>query len=459
MTSLKPFFKLSAFAILLAVSCSKADSDQDYPIEFMDLVSQSEIDETFDQLSSFIGFDSSDKVSSCQSLINELRDTHKLEAEAIDLDARAQASEELEPESTHIAYTTITYTSVGPDGMPIELSGKIYVPCYTSRRLMPVSDVLINLFGTIPQGNSKMCEMAPVMYSFKHFATKGLAVFEPEYIGFGVSKDHLQTYLCQRLIAENCADMLVEGIKVIQEKYGVEFEDGFGTLITGYSQGGGNALALTRYLTVEASDEVKSLVNLKKTFCGAGPYDPFETFQTWVDNDGMHLSVILPMVFFGMNEAHSDIFAGEVLEDYFCQEYWDSGIPTLVQERKGGLTECVQYDENHAKEGGSRCLLGPEISPTVVASEEVLTKGTTKYNKLSQALKSEQVCYDWTPATPITVFCDSNDDIVPSVNTTLAYDALYEKAPDLVDIIESDTGSHILGMIIYNHLVGSDFLK
>lgn len=359
----------------------------------------------------------------------------------------------------------VTYTSKDANGKDIQLSATLYYPRdpntrdpNTKEKIIPVlKGVIVNMPATRHQSqdpDSKESQAMSAMNSAGTLALKGYLVIEPNYIGFDVSADRIQTYLCHKLIARNAGEGIPEAIKKFQSnaKTKGKFVEGYGTYIIGYSQGGGNALALTRYFTVEASEATKKIVNLKHTFCGGGPYDPYQTFEKWRTEDRMTLSALLPMVLYGHNEGHPEIYKDfPSLQPFFTEDYWNSDVRKNVANRNGGLLDAMKYDPTIADTSIPRGLIGPFVYTSKVASQAALTPGTPHYNALKKSLEAEIIYADWTPKTPILFYHDKEDNVVPSLNTDLAYNALHAKAPALVDRIETTEvlGCHIIAQQKY----------
>lgn len=368
-------------------------------------------------------------------------------------------------ESTSKGYelyqATCNYKSTDASGKEIPLSATLYYPRDPNAKgaIPLLQGVIVSMPATRhqsqnPDDNGGMSAMGAT----GTLALKGYLVIEPNYIGFDVSADRIQTYLCHKLIARNAGEGLPIAITKFQEnsKTKGKFVEGYGTYIIGYSQGGGNALALTRYLTVEAPEATKKVVNLKHTFCGGGPYDPFQTFEKWRTEDHMTLSALLPMVLYGHSEGHPEIYGDfPSLQPFFTEDYWNSDVRKNVATRNGGLVDAMKYDPLIADKSIPRGLIGPVVYTSKIASQAALTPGDPHYNALKKSLEAEIIYADWTPKTPILFYHDERDNVVPSLNTDLAYSALHAKAPTLVERIETTEvyGCHIIAQQKYSSLI------
>lgn len=386
-------------------------------------------------------------------------------------------SDILNKTKSKIATDTLRYTSLDGSGKPITISGVIHYLPNAAGVNTTVKGVVIGCHATMPQtmslgeldeamdetgGGGGTFSMMNSLYSVKTLATAGFAVFEPDYIGFGCTSNVLQTYLCQKLIARNCADMIEPAFEHLRQVKGENIVANCPTYIVGYSQGGGQALALTRELTLNRPALLNE-INLKYSFCGAGPYDPEATFQYWLDINHIGLSVLLPMVLAGFTAGHPDIMAGVDINDYFCEYYRNTGIPDDVLHITGNpFMDGMFFDMNNADEGAGTCVPGAGCNPVSldkIAFEGIRNLENPLVQKLHACLKDEIVCSDWTPVTKVCLFCEQGDNIVPPVNTSIAYDALHTKVPSLVDRIYAKGNDHILGQIAYLQLLTGRVFK
>lgn len=354
-----------------------------------------------------------------------------------DLDAQAENINDLIAASQELAETysgangtyqknvtfkvvTINYQSIDGEGKPITLSGKLTLPLVNGK-YVTIEDIVLSCHATsIPKDNKGI-------YSdtFKDMAAYSFAIIDPDYIGFGITYGQPQTYLCQKLIARNCVDMELAALEYMKQE-GVKLKNGYGTYVTGFSQGGGNALAVGRHLqeTPEGREANKS-VNVKGLYCGDGPYSPIGTFNHWLKTDSLCLSAVLSMVIKGQQVGHPDIMRGISLTSYFSEEYLKSGIPQA-------------FDSNDTNNGfglllGDASLVNirwPE--PETMDAYETLISLTTPWMQFSKIMSSEfadpnshirtallqcleeERVDDWTPRNmAVEIFTAPRDNVIP----------------------------------------------
>jgi hypothetical protein len=341
---------------------------------------------------------------------------------------------------------TIHYWSVDGDGNPILLSGNIYLPKAWGRYL-DCRDIMLSCHPTA------FNDLMISMFSMRSHVSDQVVVLEPDYIGFGGTKDMSQTYLCQKLIARQCVDMIPAALEVLEEK-GVSMAKGYGTYVVGYSQGGGNAMAVGRHLEMEASDDMKKLVNLKKVTCGAGPYDPMATFNYWLEHDRLSLTVVLPMVIKGMMEGHRDIMEGISLQSYFSNLYKSTGVVDRVDNHELGL-DFLMLDNSEELASinlgpceGSKMFNWMQFSP--IMSDEVKNPNSHIRKALEESM-SQEVLTDWVPAVPVEIFASTLDNVIPvQANAQAAYDKMVGAGAKNVKINLGDYGDHIAAQMKFN---------
>ncbi len=183
-----------------------------------------------------------------------------------------------------VSLYAITYRSQRVNGTPTILSGLVVVPEHASGTEDPDA-VLVYMHATTTQENSAPSERSQEAYAvITAFSNPHAVLAMPDYLGYGVSKGN-HPYAMGQLNAPAGRGMIIatrELMKKLRRTVGNKI------YITGYSEGGGNALWLTRYL------EEKGEASLQPTRSApmSGPYDlsgataqsfigdqPFVTYQ------------------------------------------------------------------------------------------------------------------------------------------------------------------------------------
>ena len=335
----------------------------------------------------------------------------------------------------------MSYTSVDGAGNLIRLSGRLSLP-RVNGAYVTIKGLLLNCHPTA------VGQIMP-LYSMKARTADGLAVIEPDYIGFGISANKPQTYLSQKLIARNCVDMIPAALEVMRQR-GISMEPDWGTYVIGYSQGGGNALAVARHIEMEADASLRKLINLKKVMCGAGPYDPMATFNYWLEHDRLSMSLVLPMVVKGMMEGHSDIMKGIKLKEYFSDAYLSTGVVDEVDNNTLGMIRMMTIDTEPALADANLGRSGIGLywmQFSKIMSATCVDPNSHIRQALEQCLKAE-IVNDWKPSVPVELYSAPNDNVIPfSANAQATYDKLKAAGADVKLTLGAATLDHMSGQV------------
>lgn len=445
---MKRFSIALAFAVLcIASSCTKDEIDGGIAPVTGEMTGSGEVS----QVSAVFRFDAGalGLPAECQNELERVAE----ELEKKDTEGLLQASGSL---WTAVHSMKFTYWSVDGSGKPIELSARLYWP-YSKITSKPerVNDVVVYCHETMFQSGG----IAPSETDNNNFGTnlaqRGNLVVIPDYIGFGETKQLDQTYLCQNLIARNCVDALLAAIgKSKTVNSGISsLKEGYGTYIMGYSQGGGNGLALHRYIETKASDYDRRTINLKRSFLGSGPYNPLLTFQSWMEDGQMTMPILMAMVLQGFQAEGKSKLAGYDLHTYFSEAFNSSGLLDSLAGKTlsmaGSLTGLINYlPEDKVISLPEKSML-PYYKLDAIASNEVFDPQSELRKILDSCLEEEnQLAGNWKPQHPITFFYTEGDDIVPAVNTVKAFETL-DDGKGTVKIVNCGYNSHILAQIVY----------
>ncbi|MDI9336977.1 MAG: lipase family protein [Alphaproteobacteria bacterium] len=164
----------------------------------------------------------------------------------------------------------ITYNSILPNNTKIVLSGAIAVPDTTSSayKLASYQHPTISSQNDAPSnyGNFNLSTGLTTQPFVTPTASAGYVVSCPDYIGFGISKNSLETY-AQPHLGIVSADML-KAVKEFLNKRNYRLVNDSATLF-GYSEGGLATMGLHK--TLESTNQQP----VRLSMCGSGPYIPF----------------------------------------------------------------------------------------------------------------------------------------------------------------------------------------
>lgn len=435
------------------VACSSDDSSADDNNPNQQPTGQTEIeigeesDETFENAASkdfslANGYGFVTNADELNGMFDAMRANAMENGQAL-VDASNEGTNDLsELEDFSIANITLKYYSVDAQGNRIQLSGRVYLPKLKDE-YVDCRNILLNCHPTAT--GDEMLSMG----SLRTLTADSLVVVEPHYLGFGTTADQKQTYLCQKLIAQQCVDMIPAVIRLLEKK-GIDLLPGYGTYVTGYSQGGGNAVAVGRHIEMVASSDLRKQINLKKVTAGAGPYDPMGTFSYWLKEDRVTMSMVLPMVVQGMLVGHPDVMKDIKFAGYFSDLYKSTGF--IAQVENNDLSAGMMIDGNPLLQPinlGTSGVIGTWMRFSGIMSDEVQDPNSHIRKALEECLKSEDVT-DWVPSVSLELYSCVGDNVVPYIPNTLAY---YNKLKNVINNVKlvdnSELADHILGQVNY----------
>ncbi|MEL6867234.1 MAG: lipase family protein [Bacteroidota bacterium] len=176
---------------------------------------------------------------------------------------------------------SIVYNSLD-GGEPVEVSGLVFIP----KEVNDALDIIQNHHGTIIPGDD---EAVPSSYTAGTWgssemylvgatmAANGKVVSMPDYVGYGISSDREHPYTIHHELAEVSVDMLRASRQLIAT-LSLDFSNK--VFLTGWSEGGGAALATHKYLQEKYTSEF----DLIASSLFAGPYDYFAFVQDIMTN-------------------------------------------------------------------------------------------------------------------------------------------------------------------------------
>jgi acetyl esterase/lipase len=313
-----------------------------------------------------------------------------------------------------VSLYAITYRSQGVNGAPTKVSGLVVVPENSTQAKDPDA-VLVYMHATTTQDNNAPSERSQEAYAvITAFTHPGAVLAMPDYLGYGANKGN-HPYAMGELNAPAGRSMIIatrELMKKLKRPVGNQ------VFITGYSEGGGNALWLTRYL------EERGEANLLPTRSApmSGPYDlSGATARSFIGSQ--------PPLTFQENFASKPTllsFAGVSTAKIIKQPVNSLLQDPLAQEAKGQFPGKLS-DTN----------LGVRLLTTAIndlAYVNYATLSPNPQNLLQPGLVtaiqqhdlsnpairlwSQNDNLDWTPQAPVMLFGILQDELVPFASST-----------------------------------------
>lgn len=306
-----------------------------------------------------------------------------------------------------------TYKSIDQNGKDVRLSGRIILPADGKvSRIMVVSHYTIGSNAEAPSNELPLEAL---------YATRGLAVLEPDYIGYGITADRVHPYLCAKLTARNVVDMYVAALPFLK-KIGCapKYDDIF---LLGYSQGGATTMSVAHELEWNHPD-----VKIRLAMCGGGPYDVCATYDALIDNDFTDYPCAIPMIIQGFN-----VGAGLALD------YSDFFLPKMVENMDEWLNSKKYTMAEITAMMGTRKL-------SDIMTEKARNKSEDLMTDLYRAMLDNSVTSFPTPDCPIYLFHSYDDNVVPYSN---AISENYKFNESLSNVIYNTGhyGNHVAGCL------------
>lgn len=327
-------------------------------------------------------------------------------------------------------YIDYTYESVDEQGKPIKLSSRVcwgvsmgirshykeYRPC----------DLVLCAHSTI----SDNLEAPSMGGSPETLMLQGDRVLIlPDYIGYGVTKDRVHPYINHELCARNCIDALKAGYKIFRDKCKKTLHPQWNFYVIGASQGGGNALAIHKWL--DTHEDFANLWRFKYSYCAAGPYNPALTFKKYFEQKVLDYPVVMPLALKAMIAAYPDILGKWKEEDFYSETYLKhkADIDLMISSKKFLSTEInKKFFEIFPHTGETGIKPGKQIFLTDILNPDVCDENSEKSKALFQCFAKSDLTKGWTPVHPIHLYHGKNDTYVSYANSEAVKEAFPEKA-------------------------------
>jgi hypothetical protein len=272
-------------------------------------------------------------------------------------------------------------------------------------------------------------------------ATKGYAVVDADYVGFGITYQMVHPYLDKQATGRAVADF-GRLARPFLEANGYTFETDE-VYLFGYSQGGHAAVATQAF--IESHPEYMKDLPLTWVLCGGGPYDPMVTYDVAKKTDVIGFPAVVPMFLQGtiyandlndpslaMPITEADFLSDEMLKEDRYKVWLNSKVYTMDQ---------VNLLMKGIGCGKFSTILRPE------AMEEDYPQNVVIFQKLK-----ENATTDFCPITPMYIFHSKGDDVVTFENAEILQKRFRELGADESKIVYDfgDYGSHRSGLLKFH---------
>lgn len=309
--------------------------------------------------------------------------------------------------------TRLTYQSVNGHGEPVTLSMKLAYPEGIITKYHDPKFIVLDNHPTICSQAESPYEKNPIALAK---ALEDALVVCPDYEGFGVSVGNDHPYLCLDVQARQSTDAVLAAIDYINAKRGIKMKGGYYLENYGYSQGGGVALAVQKYIETGLSAADKAKLNLKKSSCGGGCYSMPLLFDLYFEEDDNEYPAILPLTLLGFKTAYPEIMDGIELSDILKDEFLATGIIDRIRSKEYTIDELNDFIE----ESYGTKLYSQMVRP------EYFDKDSAIRQAVDACLAQGDATVGWIPSVSVSLYHSAEDEIVPKELAIRAYDNLKE---------------------------------
>ncbi|QYO68387.1 alpha/beta hydrolase family protein [Leptolyngbya sp. 7M] len=346
-----------------------------------------------------------------QQLISSSINGTMTAAEVNERMAKAYGKHSPSPTNTAIELFKITYASLDAKSKRANLTGLVVLPVGGAPK-----GLVVYCHGTTvdrdrsPSRFTGTGEAPETIEAITGFASGGYAVVLPDYIGMGDHKA-AHPYPLSKVNARSGVDIIPAARELMRQR---QYNAGPQLFITGYSEGGGVAMALTQALQAMTGKEYEVTASAP----AAGPYDlSGATRVSILEETGEQVGFILRIYLtsYGVNYLVKE--KGMRWRDFFK--------PTLANAlalnynlgpsddgliRNIGVTTALMRANNR---------LDNVMQPAFLSA---MRRNDAK-NQFVRMLKENDV-FDWSPRPPMLLIALEGDTVVTEKNTENAYNAM-----------------------------------
>lgn len=289
------------------------------------------------------------------------------------------------------------YPSVSPTGEPLMLSGLVTIPVLDGNKptRMLIYHRILAASNRIAPTNSMPIEAVLT-------ADNTVCVF-PDYYGCGITSENPVPFISLNYHARCATECALAALDVVRDQ-GVALDDGFYTWTTGYSQGGGFALATHRFVENTLPDSLARRINLRWSFCGGGIFTPIDLFKSAIVSKDMGS---MPAVYLqglrSLFSGHPECMEGLTVGDFLAPSAIALGLDSLMNTYDDGL-----WDLSHRVTN-----LFESQDPADYFNASARDTSAYLFHRLSIGFGLDDCLYGWQPRAPVALYHSEKDGCIP----------------------------------------------
>ena len=340
---------------------------------------------------------------------------------------------------------SVHYQSVDEKGNPITLSAFLAYPGYRWANKEGFKDTKarhIVLMCPHTHCSDPECATSCDGKGTEYLGLQAISLYiMPDGQGFGASKDYDQPYLNHNLQAKQ----LYDGLCAAYYKY----INGLGEMtrnwtlhVCGASQGGGDAMAVHKYL--DTHEDLAKLWHFEYSNVCVGPYSPSATLKQYMEDGYTTYPCVMPMVIKTMRNANPWFAEKYKEEDFFSDKYNElvkDSVDYHLKKKDLSSDKLMNFIWTlRTSEERDKVTEYNYIYLTNLLSADVLNPNTQIHKDLMKCLAEQDLDKGWRPIHPTRIYCSKGDQIVPYVNSVKLQE--FFTANGMTPRVRTGNGSH-----------------
>lgn len=228
------------------------------------------------------------------------------------------------------------FPSVDAEGKPVNISGAVWVPKNIYDGTAPCDGVVLYNHYTHLSADERISVLGEEFCNgLLSSPLKPNYIFViSDYLGFGITADRPQAYLCGETNARNSLDGLLAARQLMDDH---QIPQGRYLFNMGYSQGGTESMFVAKLRDMEYKDKD---ITFDKTFSGGGPLDFDKVYTELVRIGYSHIPAAVVLMLVSLNENYhmgldykqvfQEPLASHVDEWILSKAYGESAVRKLI---------------------------------------------------------------------------------------------------------------------------------